>query len=163
MPQLTAVSEVAKVAKQYGIPVIADGGIKTSGDIVKAIGAGADTVMIGSMFAGTQESPGVVMTKGDKKYKISRGSASFTQAQKRQQKGQEQKELSKVVPEGVESIVPYKGVVADIVYQLIGGLKSGMSYTNAHTIAELQKNVTFVRITNAGSRESGVHDVDPIT
>ncbi len=163
MPQLTAVSEVAKVAKQYGVPVIADGGIKTSGDIVKAIGAGADTVMIGSMFAGTKESPGVVMTKGDKKYKISRGSASFTQVQKRQQKGQEQKDLSKVVPEGVESIVPYKGVVADIVYQLIGGLKSGMSYTNSHTIAELQENVTFVRITNAGSRESGVHDVNPIT
>ncbi|HBB38241.1 MAG TPA: IMP dehydrogenase [Candidatus Magasanikbacteria bacterium] len=163
MPQLTAVSEVAKVAKTYGVPVIADGGIKTSGDIVKAIGAGADTVMIGSMFAGTAESPGVVMTKGDKKFKISRGSASFTQAQKRQQKGQEQKELSHVVPEGVESIVPYKGVVADIVYQLVGGLRSGMSYTNAHTIAELQENVTFVRITSAGSRESGVHDVNPIT
>ncbi|MBI2437183.1 MAG: IMP dehydrogenase [Candidatus Magasanikbacteria bacterium] len=163
MPQLTAVMEVAKVAKQYGVPVIADGGIQKSGDIVKAIGAGADTVMLGSMFAGTTESPGVVMTKGDKKFKICRGSASFTQANKRKKISQENKSLKEVVPEGVESIVPFKGPVEDIVVQLVGGLKSGMSYTNSHSIAELQRNVEFVRISSAGMKESGAHDVQAIT
>ena len=163
MPQLTAVMEVAKVAKQYGVPVIADGGISKSGEIVKAIGAGADTVMMGSMFAGTDESPGVIMTKGDKKFKICRGSASFTQSHTRSHLGQEKKKLKDVVPEGVESLVPYKGPVSDIINQMVGGLKSGMSYTNSHTIAELQKNVEFVRISNAGLRESGSHDVQALT
>lgn len=163
MPQLTAVMEVSKVAKKYGVPVIADGGIQKSGDIVKAIGAGADTVMIGSMFAGTTESPGIVMTKGDKKFKICRGSASFTQANKRKEIAQENKNLKEVVPEGVESIVPFKGPAEDIVIQLVGGLKSGMSYTNSHSIPELQHNVEFVRISNAGMKESGAHDVQTIT
>lgn len=163
MPQLTAVMEVAKIAKVYGIPVIADGGIKSSGDIVKAMGAGADTVMLGNMFAGTTESPGIVMTKGTQKFKISRGSASFTQAKRRQEKGQEGKNLSEVVPEGVESIVPFKGPAKDVIHQLIGGLKSGMSYTNSHTIKELQQNVTFVRMTTAGSTESGPHDISQLT
>ncbi|MFA7315153.1 MAG: IMP dehydrogenase [Candidatus Magasanikbacteria bacterium] len=164
MPQLTAVMEVAGVAKKYNIPVIADGGIKKSGDIVKAIGAGADTVMLGSMLAGTEESPGVVMNKGDKKFKISRGSASFTQANDRRKINQEKKKnMSDVVPEGVESIVPFKGDVGSIINQMVGGLKSGMSYTNSHTIAGLQENVEFVRISNAGLVESGVHDVTAIT
>lgn len=159
VPQLTAVLEVAEVAKQYGVPVIADGGVQKSGDIVKAIGAGADSVMLGGLLAGTKESPGVIMTRGDKKYKVCRGSASFAVAQRRQAIQQENKNLSEVVPEGVESIVPYKGPVADLVGQLVGGLKSGMSYTNSHTISELQNNCDFVQITSAGSRESGAHDL----
>lgn len=163
MPQLTAVMEVVKVAKRFGVPVIADGGIQKSGDIVKAIGAGADSVMLGSMFAGTDESPGVIMTKGDKKYKICRGSASFTQSHTRKRIGLEKKNLKEVVPEGVESLVPYKGSVVDIMGQLVGGLKSGMSYTNSHTIAELQKNVEFVHISSAGKFESGAHDVQALT
>lgn len=159
VPQLTAVMEAAEAAKPYGVPIIADGGIQKSGDIVKAIGAGADTVMLGGMLAGTKESPGVVMSRGDKKYKVCRGSASFAVAQRRQQVQQENKNLSEVVPEGVESVVPYKGPVVDLVGQLIGGLKSGMSYTNSHTISELQNNCEFVQITSAGSRESGAHDL----
>jgi len=163
MPQLTAVMEAAKVAKRYGVPVIADGGIGKSGDIVKAIGAGADSVMMGGMFAGTDESPGVVMTKGDKKFKVCRGSASFTQSHTRKRHGLEKKNLKEVVPEGVESLVPYKGPVEDIIGQMVGGVKSGMSYANSHTIAELQNNVEFVRMTSSGSRESGSHDVQAIT
>lgn len=163
MPQLTAVMETSRIAKRYGVPIIADGGIQRSGDIVKAIGAGADTVMMGGMFAGTEESPGVVMTKGDRKFKICRGSASFTVANQRRLIKQSAKSTKEIIPEGVESIVPFKGPVTDIVNQLIGGLKSGMSYTNSHTIAELQKNVEFVRMTNAGLKESGSHDVQAIT
>lgn len=159
VPQLTAVLAVAEVAKYYGVPVIADGGVQKSGDIVKAIGAGADTVMLGGLLAGTKESPGTVMTRGDKKYKVCRGSASFAVAQRRKQVQQEGKNLSEVVPEGVESVVPYKGPLADIVGQLVGGLKSGMSYTNSRTISELQNNVDFVQITTAGARESGPHDL----
>jgi len=160
MPQLTAVMEAARVAKRYGVPVIADGGIQRSGDLVKAIGAGADTVMLGGMLAGTEEAPGVLMKRGDKKFKVCRGSASFSVSYKRKAINLEKKDLNDVVPEGVESLVPYKGPVIDIVSQLVGGLKSGMSYTNSHTIAELQENVTFVRMTDAGRRESGPHDVD---
>lgn len=163
VPQLTAIMETSKIAKKYGVPVIADGGIQRSGDMVKAIGAGADTVMMGSMFAGTLESPGVIMTKGDKKYKICRGSASFTVANDRKKIKQEKKKETDIVPEGVESIVPFKGSVIDIIKQMIGGLKSGMSYTNSHTIAELRENTDFIRITNAGRQESGPHDVQTIT
>ena len=159
VPQLTAVLSVAEVAKYYGVPVIADGGIQKSGDIVKAIGAGADTVMLGGLLAGTKESPGTVMTRGDKKYKVCRGSASFAVAQRRKGLQQEGKNLSEVVPEGVESVVPYKGPVADLVGQLVGGLRSGMSYTNSYTISQLQNNAEFVQITAAGARESGPHDL----
>jgi len=159
VPQLTAVMSVNKVASKYGVPIIADGGIQKSGDIVKAIGAGADSVMLGTMLSGTEESPGVVMKRGSKKFKVYRGSASFSVSYKRKNINLEKKDLNDVVPEGVESLVPFKGPVIDIVSQLIGGLKSGMSYTDSHTIAELQKNVEFVRITNAGSRESGAHDI----
>lgn len=162
IPQLTAVMETARVAKQYGVPIIADGGIQRSGDIVKAIGAGADTVMLGGMLAGTEESPGAVMKRGDKKFKVYRGNASFSVSYKRKNINLEKKDLNDIVPEGVESLVPYKGPVIDIISQLIGGLKSGMSYTNSHTIVELQNNVSFVRITNAGARESGTHDIDVI-
>jgi IMP dehydrogenase len=141
------------------VQVIADGGIQRSGDIVKAIGAGADTIMSGGMLAGTEESPGVLMKRGDKKFKLCRGSASFSVSYKRKAINLEKKDLNEVVPEGVESLVPYKGPVIDIVSQWIGGLKSGMSYTNSHTIAELQENVSFVRMTPAGQRESGPHDI----
>ncbi len=159
VPQLTAVLNAAEVAKNYNVPVIADGGIQKSGDIVKALGAGADSVMLGGLLAGTKESPGIVMTRGDKKYKVCRGSASFAVAQRRKTVQQETKNLSDVVAEGTESVVPYKGQVTDLIGQLIGGLKSGMSYTNSHTITELQNNVDFVQITPAGVRESGPHDL----
>lgn len=160
MPQLTAVMEVARVAKRYGVPVIADGGIQRSGDIVKAIGAGADTVMLGGTLAGMEESPGVVMKRGDKKFKVCRGSASFSVSYKRKSINLEKKDLNEVVPEGVESLVPFKGPVIDFISQMVGGLKSGMSYTDSHTIAELQENVSFVRVTPAGQHESGPHDIN---
>jgi IMP dehydrogenase len=159
MPQLTAVMRVAEVCKKFGVPVIADGGIQKSGDIVKAIGAGADSVMLGGLLAGTKESPGILMDRGDKKYKVCRGSASFAIAQRRKFIKQENKNLQEVVPEGVESIVPYKGAVADMIGHLIGGLRSGMSYTNSRTISDLQNNAEFVRITAAGMKESATHDL----
>ncbi len=159
VPQLTAVMNCSEVAAKYGVPVIADGGVQTSGDIVKAIGAGADTIMIGGLLAGTAESPGVTMKRGDKRYKIYRGSASFSVSHRRKNLNLEKKDLSEVVPEGVESIIPFKGPAGEIIGQLVGGLKSGMSYTNSITIPELQKNVEFVRITAAGMRESGPHDL----
>lgn len=162
VPQLTAVMQCADMAKKYGVPVIADGGVQKSGDIVKALGTGADTVMVGGMFAGIHESPGVIMSRGDRKFKVCRGSASFAVAQRRQNIKQERKDLSEVVAEGVESLVPYKGYLKEMVGQLIGGVKSGMSYVNAHTIAELQQNVEFIRVTNAGWKESGPHDLEQV-
>lgn len=159
VPQLSAVYNVARVAKRYGVPVIADGGIQKSGDIVKAIGAGADAVMLGGLLAGTHESPGVIMNRDGKKFKVCRGSASFAIAQRRKTVGQEKKDLTDVTPEGVEAVVPYKGYLREVVSQLVGGLSSGMSYTNSRTIAELQQNCQFVRISAAGRNESGAHDV----
>lgn len=159
VPQLSAVYNVARVAKLYDVPVIADGGIQKSGDIVKAIGAGADTVMLGGLLAGTHESPGVIMNRDGKKYKVCRGSASFAIAQRRKDVGQEKKDLSDVTPEGVEAVVPYKGQLKEVVTQLIGGLCSGMSYTDSRTISELQKNCDFIRISTAGRHESAAHDV----
>lgn len=163
MPQLTAVMETAKVARRYGVPIIADGGIQKSGDIVKAIGGGAGTIMVGSLLSGTDESPGLLMTRGNTKYKICRGSASFSVAGHRKNLNLEKREMSEVVPEGVESIVPHRGPVADIIRQMVGGLRSGMSYTNSHTIIELQENTQFVRVTEAGKHESGPHDVHTLT
>lgn len=163
VPQFTAVMNVSRVAQQYGVPVIADGGVKKSGDIVKAIGAGADSIMIGGLLAGTEESPGVVMQRNDKKFKICRGSASFSVAMRRKNINQEKKNLGDVVPEGIESIVPFKGLAVDTIVQLVGGLKSGMSYTNSHTITDLQTNAEFVRITPSGQQESGPHDVVALT
>ncbi|MEK7123105.1 MAG: IMP dehydrogenase, partial [Patescibacteria group bacterium] len=139
--------------------LIADGGIQKSGDIVKAIGAGAHSVMIGSLFAGTHESPGMIMKREGRKYKVYRGSASIGVAQKRKSIDQEKKDLENIVPEGIESIVPYKGSVEDLIAELVGGLRSGMSYTNSRTIDELQNNAEFVQITPAGRHESGPHDV----
>jgi len=162
VPQLSAIMQTADIAQTYGVPIIADGGIQKSGDIVKAIGAGAHAVMIGSLFAGTQESPGVIMKRDGKKYKVYRGSASFSVAHKRQAIDQGKKDLENVVPEGIESIVPYKGPIGDLISELIGGLRSGMSYTDSRTIEDLQKNTEFVQITSAGKRESGAHDVGEI-
>jgi IMP dehydrogenase len=154
--------DCAEVASKAGIPLIADGGIKYSGDIAKAIGAGADSVMIGSLFAGTEESPGEIIIYEGKSYKIYRGMGSIG-AMKRGssdryfQEGVE--EESKFVAEGIEGRVSYKGNVSSNVAQLIGGLKSGMGYCGVATIAALKKNGRFVRITQAGLRESHPHDI----
>jgi IMP dehydrogenase len=162
VPQLTAVMEVAEIAHPAGISVIADGGIKYSGDISKAIAAGADCVMIGSLFAGTEESPGEAFLYQGRSYKSYRGMGSIGAMSRGSADRYFQAEVSdklKLVPEGVEGRVPYKGPVSAVIHQLIGGLKAGMGYTGNRTIAEMQKNCTFRRITNAGLRESHVHDV----
>lgn len=165
VPQLTAILESMKVGKMFEIPIIADGGIKNSGDIAKAIAAGASTVMIGSLLAGTEESPGVTINRNGGKYKIYRGMASFGAAlgrKERSEKEVEDKSLLDVVPEGVESTIPYKGNVNEVVSQLIGGLKSGISYCGARNIKEMQMNAEFVKMTISGLRESHPHDVNVI-
>ncbi len=162
VPQLTAIMNCARAAQKYDVPVIADGGIKFSGDITKAIAAGADSVMIGSLFAGTDESPGETVIFQGRSYKVYRGMGSL-EAMKEGSKdryGQADVELeSKLVPEGIVGRVPYRGKLTDIVYQLMGGLRSGMGYVGCRTVAELQAKARFVRITPAGLRESHVHDV----
>jgi IMP dehydrogenase len=165
VPQLTAVIDSVKVARDYDIPVISDGGVRTSGDITKALAAGASSVMVGSLFGGTDESPGKTLVKNGKKYKMYRGMASFyaSLGRKYREEGPEvvdSDDLNDYVPEGVEAMVPYKGSVVEIVRQLVGGLRSGLSYCGAKTIAEMQKNAEFIRITSAGYIESQPHDVD---
>ena len=162
LPQLSAIMEVSEMAKKYKIPVIADGGIKHSGDIAKAIAAGADSVMIGSLLAGTDESPGEVFLYQGRSYKSYRGMGSLAAMARGSADRYFQESVSdslKLVPEGIEGRVPYKGPVKDIVHQLIGGLKSAMGYTGNATIQDLQKNNVFRRITSAGWQESHVHDV----
>ncbi len=163
IPQLTAVGECAEAGHSLGVPVIADGGIRSSADVTKALAAGASTVMVGSMLAGTRESPGVTVVRSGQRFKVVRGMASLTANvdRKRIEKDQEQDpiEWEKVVPEGVEAVVPYRGSAAEILYQLVGGLRSGMSYAGAATIPELWANADFIRITPAGKQESGPHDV----
>ncbi len=162
VPQITAIMECASVASKKKVPLIADGGVRFSGDITKAIAAGADSVMIGSLFAGTEESPGEVIIYQGRSYKLYRGMGSISAMQKgsKDRYGQEKVEdLKKLVPEGIEGRVPYRGLLKDNLYQLVGGLKSGMGYLGAKNIAELKKNAQFIRITNAGYRESHVHDV----
>jgi IMP dehydrogenase len=162
VPQITAVYDCAKAAGEYNVPVIADGGIKYSGDIVKAIAAGASAVMLGSMFAGTTESPGETEIYQGRKYKVYRGMGSVG-AMKAGSKDRYFQDATddakKLVPEGIEGRVPYKGAVSDIAHQLIGGLRAGMGYCGTATIEDLRKNGQFVRITNAGLRESHPHDV----
>ena len=162
VPQLTAVMECAKAAKEAGIPIIADGGIKYSGDAVKALVAGASVVMIGSLFGGTKESPGEVELYQGRRYKVYRGMGSMA-AMKEGSSDRyfqdEKTDSGKFVPEGIEGRVHYKGELADVVFQLVGGLQSGMGYAGAHTIKELNDKTEFVQITNAGLRESHVHDV----
>ena len=167
VPQLTAVLECAEEAATSGTPIIADGGIKASGDITKALAAGASTVMIGNMLAGTRESPGYIVTRNGQRYKISRGMASLSATIGRREREQPEtagdEGFNEVVPEGVEAVVPYRGEVADIVYQLVGGLRSGMSYCGVRTIPELQEHAEFVQITGAGMRESLPHDVQVLS
>ena len=162
VPQLTAVMEVAEIARKYGVPVIADGGIKASGDIAKAIAAGADCCMIGSLLAGTDESPGEVILYQGRTYKDYRGMGSLGAMARGSADRYFQEEVRdnmKLVPEGVEGRVPYKGPASTVIHQLIGGLKAAMGYTGNGTIEALQKNSKFRRITGSGIRESHVHDV----
>jgi IMP dehydrogenase len=163
VPQLTAVAECAEAGQALGVPIIADGGIRTSGDITKAIAAGASTVMLGSLLAGTDESPGANVVRGGQRFKVVRGMASLTANIDRQEielgREVDPDDWERVVAEGVEAMVPVRGPVKDIAYQLVGGLRSGMSYAGATTLAELWANAEFVRITSAGKAESGAHDV----
>ena len=161
VPQITAIMEVAAACKKTKTPVIADGGIKFSGDIAKALAAGASCVMLGSLLAGTDEAPGEVFEENNKKYKSYRGMGSLGAMNQgsKDRYGQDKVVGGKLVPEGVEARVVYKGSILNIVEQLVGGLRSGMGYSGAKNISELHKKAKFVRITNAGLRESHVHDV----
>ncbi|MGB9735036.1 MAG: IMP dehydrogenase [bacterium] len=162
VPQITAIMNAYRVAKTTDVPIIADGGIKFSGDITKAIAAGADSVMIGNLFAGTDESPGEFVFFGGRTYKVYRGMGSI-EAMKAGSKDRYAQEYledeTKFVPEGIEGRVPYKGSLASVIYQLLGGLKAGMGYVGARNISELKQKAKFVKITSAGLRESHVHDV----
>ncbi len=163
VPQLEAISMVADVAKEHNVPVIADGGIRYSGDIVKALAAGANGVMLGSLLAGTEESPGREIIIGGRKFKVYRGMGSVAALQKGHSDRYGKLGRGKLVPEGVEAAVPYKGKVEEVLYQLVGGMKSGMGYVGARNIAELHKKARFVKITGAGLRESHPHDVNIIS
>lgn len=158
-PQFSAVLECAKVADQYNIPVIADGGIKYSGDITKAIAAGASTVMIGRMLSGTEESPGRAIVKDGKKFKVIRGMASLGAHLGRESKQKQTKDSFEIVPEGVEGIVPYQGMVKEVLNGLVGGLRSGMSYCGVTTIEQFRGKTQFIYMTSSGLRESHSHDV----
>jgi len=160
VPQITAIFDCAQVAKKYGIPVIADGGIKYSGDLVKAIAAGADVVMIGSLFAGCEESPGECEIYQGRQFKVYRGMGSIAAMNKGSKDRYFQTNTKKLVPEGVEGRVPYKGALCDTIYQLLGGIRSGMGYCGTKTIPELKENGKFVRITGAGLVESHPHDIN---
>lgn len=163
VPQLTAISDVYKVAKLKKVPVIADGGIKYSGDIVKALAAGASSVMLGSMLSGTDEAPGSVITKDGVKYKEYRGMGSLAAMQSNQSSDRYQQKNTKVkVPEGIEALTLYKGSLEDVIIQITGGLQSGMGYIGARTIAEMPKQARFVQITNAGLKESHPHSLHSI-
>ncbi len=162
VPQVTALRECVRVANKYNVPVISDGGIKHSGDLAKAIGAGASTIMIGSLFAGTDETPGETFLYQGRTYKGYRGMGSLgamSQGSSDRYFQSDVNAASKLVPEGIEGKVPYRGPLVSVIYQLLGGLRSGMGYVGAPTIAELQKKARFVRISSAGLRESHVHDV----
>jgi len=161
VPQITAVSDCARVADRYGIPIVADGGVKFSGDVTKAIAAGASCVMIGSLFAGTDESPGELVLYQGRSYKVYRGMGSLGAMRKgsKDRYAQGGTADEKLVPEGIEGRVPHRGSLASILYQLVGGLRSGMGYTGCRTIQELRTKAKFVRITAQGLKESHVHDV----
>jgi len=176
VPQITAIAEAYRASKDAGVPIIADGGIKYSGDVTKALAAGASGVMIGSLFAGTEESPGETILYQGRSFKSYRGMGSLSamgagssdryaqsldagDASTALLDETDGNRLAKLVPEGIEGRVPYKGTLAAVVYQLVGGLRSGMGYCGAPTIAELQQKSRFVRISGAGLRESHVHDV----
>jgi IMP dehydrogenase len=163
VPQLTAVMDCAEAASPHKIPIIADGGIRQPGDLAKAIAAGAQTAMIGSLLAGTDESPGLIMTRRGHRYKASRGMASLEaniERNKREGNDLTHEEIEDYVAEGVEAAVPYRGKAREVLTQLVGGLQSGMSYSGAHSIEEFQQKAIFVRMTGAGLKESGPHDVE---
>jgi IMP dehydrogenase len=164
VPQLTAIAGAARVTREFGIPLVADGGIKFSGDITKAIAAGADSVMIGSLFAGTEESPGETILYQGRTYKLYRGMGSLEAMREREGSRNrymqdDELEQMKLVPEGIEGRVPHKGALTIIVAQLVGGLKAGMGYCGCRTIGDLQDNARFMRVSNASLQESHVHDV----
>mgnify|MGYP000262395759 CR=1 FL=1 len=159
VPQITAIADAARAAKGTGVPIISDGGVKFSGDITKALAAGAATVMIGSLFAGTDESPGEMILFQGRTFKSYRGMGSMGAMVQGSSDRYSQDPNSKLVPEGIEGRVPYKGPISELVYQLVGGLKSGMGYCGCRTISELQERARFLRITSAGLKESHVHDV----
>ncbi|MEG6522396.1 IMP dehydrogenase [Desulfotomaculum sp. 1211_IL3151] len=160
VPQITAVYDCAQEASKHGVPVIADGGIKYSGDIVKALAAGGSVVMLGSILAGTEESPGEKEIYQGRSYKVYRGMGSLGAMKQGSGDRYFQEQAKKMVPEGVEGRVPYKGVLSDTVFQLVGGLKAGMGYTGCHTIEQLKTNAKFIRITPAGLKESHPHGVN---
>jgi IMP dehydrogenase len=163
VPQLTAVMDCAKIGRDYDIPIISDGGTRTSGDATKALAAGASSVMVGGMFGGTDESPGTVLTKNGKRFKVYRGMASLAASIGRKSKETGSMslddDLNDYVAEGVEAMVPYKGTVTDILKQLSGGVRSGLSYCGAHTIPQMQENAEFIKMSRAGFTESQPHDV----
>ncbi|MBI3359743.1 MAG: IMP dehydrogenase [Chloroflexi bacterium] len=164
VPQLTAIVDCAEAAHRIEMPLIADGGIRKSGDLVKALAAGASTAMVGSLLAGTVESPGANVIRDGRRYKVVRGMASLTANIDRKRMEQEgevaDEDWERVVPEGVEAVVPFRGEAAEVVHQLVGGLRSGLSYAGANTIEDLWEKAEFVRMTPAGMKESGVHDVE---
>jgi IMP dehydrogenase len=169
VPQLTAVAEAARVARSFGRQIIADGGVRSSGDIAKAIAGGADAVMVGSMFAGTDESPGETIRVGNARYKMYRGMGSMEAMEAgssdryfQDRSGDPEAMVRKLVPEGVVARVPHRGPVGEIVYQLIGGLRAAMGYSGCADVPAMQADARFVRITSNGLRESHVHDVDMI-
>jgi IMP dehydrogenase len=162
VPQLTAVMESAEEAWKAGVPVIADGGLRTSGDVAKALAAGASCVMVGSLLAGTDEAPGETFLYQGRAFKAYRGMGSvgaMARGSADRYFQQEVRDQLKLVPEGIEGQVPYKGAAKDVIHQLVGGVKAAMGYTGAATLEELREKGRFVRITNAGLRESHVHDV----
>jgi IMP dehydrogenase len=161
VPQITAIADCVEVADRYDIPVIADGGVKYSGEVTKALAAGASSVMIGSLFAGTDEAPGELVLYQGRSYKVYRGMGSLGAMKRgsRDRYGQAATSDEKLVPEGIEGRVPHRGSLASILEQLTGGLRAGMGYTGSRNIPELRKNARFIRITSQGLRESHVHDV----
>jgi IMP dehydrogenase len=163
VPQLTALFECVAAAADQGVPIIADGGVRNSGDLTKALAAGAETVMIGSLLAGTEESPGRTVLRSGGRFKVYRGMASLGAADARRQRETSEDLLDElaaaVVPEGVEAVVPFRGSVSDVLYQQVGGLRSGMSYLNARTLVDLRAHARFVQMTDAGRAESKPHDL----
>ncbi len=159
VPQITAIWEAARVAAQYDIPIIADGGIKYSGDITKAIAAGANVVMVGSLLAGCEESPGESEVFQGRQFKVYRGMGSMAAMNKGSRDRYFQEDNKKLVPEGVEGRVPYRGPLSETVYQLMGGLRSGMGYCGCRDIEPLRKDAKFIQITAAGLKESHPHDI----
>jgi IMP dehydrogenase len=173
MPQLTAVMECARAGAEVGVATVADGGIRYSGDVVKALAAGATAVMVGNLLAGTDESPGELVLVGGRRYKEYRGMGSveamragsadrYFQAEVAERAGPAQAEAAKLVPEGVSGLLPYRGTVAEVTGQLEGGIRSGMGYLGARTLPELAERARFVRQSAAGASESHVHDVDVV-